>query len=195
MKDTTTKEIKYHISFFLTLSIFFISSCDGKSYNDINELIVEESGIKISKSKTDSLSEKKVDDIDIKKNKSGDFLVSWEVLSEYNTKNKKVGMNLKKIINKNISIKGFMIPLDYSAKSIKEFLLVPYMPSCAHVPPPPANMIINVKVNGKEGLKPSYYPVQISGKLEIVESSGKSNPYIPDGIYSMLTSSIKEVRR
>ena len=42
----------------------------------------------------------------------------WEILQEYDPKSKSVGINLKKVLDKNIIIKGFMIPLDYNAKSI-----------------------------------------------------------------------------
>ena len=39
---------------------------------------------------------------------------------------------------------GYIVPLDESAKGLKEFLLVPYYGACIHSPPPPANQIVYV---------------------------------------------------
>ncbi len=44
-----------------------------------------------------------------------------------------------------IRMPGFIIPLEYSAKGVTEFLLVPYVGACIHVPPPPANQLVLVK--------------------------------------------------
>ena len=37
------------------------------------------------------------------------------------------------------------MPLDFESTTVKEFLLVPFVGACIHVPPPPANQIIYVK--------------------------------------------------
>lgn len=129
---------------------------------------------------------------EVKLDKKGNLLASWELLSEYDLTKKKPSVNLAQVIGKKISIKGFMVPLDYSAKQIKEFLLIPYMPSCAHVPPPSANTIINVSFDGNKKLRPSYYPIEINGVLKVSKPSGKSNPYLPEGIYSIVATSISE---
>ena len=126
------------------------------------------------------------------KEKNGDYRLSWKILREYNLENKKIGKNLKEVLDKNVNIIGFMIPLDYSAKNIKEFLLVPYVPSCAHVPPPPPNMIIKVKVEGKKGMKLTYYPIEVVGKIKLVPPTGKSTNY---GAYSITASLVKEIKR
>ena len=130
--------------------------------------------------------------------------VKWKTFAQYNLKTKKAGKDLKKILNKKIAIVGFMIPLDYSKKTIKEFLLVPYYPSCSHVPPPPANQILKVKMSGKSGIKPSYFPVKVTGTTTIVKpKSKKGTPmgeshgqmmFMPEGVFSMKASKIKEMR-
>ena len=43
---------------------------------------------------------------------------------------------------KAIRIAGFMVPLEWGRREVKEFLLVPYFGACIHVPPPPPNQII-----------------------------------------------------
>ncbi|MDR2489482.1 MAG: DUF3299 domain-containing protein [Desulfovibrio sp.] len=46
-----------------------------------------------------------------------------------------------------IKILGFIAPLDWENDAeLKEFLLVPYFGACIHLPPPPANQIIYVKM-------------------------------------------------
>ncbi|MCP4915093.1 MAG: DUF3299 domain-containing protein [Oligoflexia bacterium] len=130
--------------------------------------------------------------------------VKWKTFSQYNLKTKTVGKDLKKVLNKNISIIGFMIPLDYSKKTIKEFLLVPYYPSCAHVPPPPPNQILKVQMSGKSGIKPSYFPVKVTGVTKLVKANKKKGTpigesegqmmYMPEGVFSMKASKIKEMK-
>jgi hypothetical protein len=46
-----------------------------------------------------------------------------------------------------VRIPGFVAPLDWeNFAELKEFLLVPYFGACIHLPPPPANQIIYVKL-------------------------------------------------
>lgn len=137
---------------------------------------------------------RKIKPLKLKQNKNGTFVASWGVLSEYDSKKNKAGMNLKKIIGKKVEVAGFMMPLDYSAKSIKEFLLVPYMPSCSHVPPPPNNQIISVKVKGNQGVEPLYYPVQMEGILKISKTKSK-DPYLPSGVFEMTVDKIEKRKR
>ncbi len=66
-----------------------------------------------------------------------------------------------------VRIPGFIAPLEYADNVITEFLLVPYFGACIHVPPPPANQTVLVKVGEGYGIKleESYNPVWIMGKL------------------------------
>ena len=52
---------------------------------------------------------------------------------------------------KRVHIGGYVVPLDFEATTVKEFLLVPFVGACIHVPPPPANQIVYVKV--EQGLR------------------------------------------
>ena len=45
-----------------------------------------------------------------------------------------------------VRIPGYLLPLEVSATKVTEFLLVPYIGACIHVPPPPPNQIIYVKI-------------------------------------------------
>lgn len=65
-----------------------------------------------------------------------------------------------------VRIGGYIVPLDFEATTIVEFLLVPFVGACIHVPPPPANQIIYVKV--AKGFKAggTFDPVTVSGTLK-----------------------------
>ena len=181
---------RYEFSFTMLLSLFSFSTFSNDS---IGKLILKETGEKVQIVKLNKTKDVKYKKIKFTKNKHGRFDITWKVLSEYNVKTKMPSENLKQVLNQDISIKGFMIPLDYSAKKIKEFLLVPYIPSCLHVPPPPGNMIINVKIDTSKNFKPSYYPIEVSGILKLLKETNKSEPYMDSGIYTITTKLIKEL--
>lgn len=46
-----------------------------------------------------------------------------------------------------VRIAGYVIPLDREWDEVREFLLVPYFGACIHVPPPPSNQIIYVRMD------------------------------------------------
>jgi hypothetical protein len=52
---------------------------------------------------------------------------------------------VKELDGKRVRIGGYVVPLDFEATAVKEFLLVPYVGACIHVPPPPVDQIIYVK--------------------------------------------------
>jgi len=43
-----------------------------------------------------------------------------------------------------VRIPGFLVKLEGDSQGVREFLLVPYFGACIHVPPPPANQVIDV---------------------------------------------------
>ncbi|OUR94987.1 hypothetical protein A9Q81_14590 [Gammaproteobacteria bacterium 42_54_T18] len=52
--------------------------------------------------------------------------------------------------NKKITLTGFIVPLEIESNAayptVSEFLLVPFLGACIHVPPPPANQLVYVKM-------------------------------------------------
>ncbi len=66
-----------------------------------------------------------------------------------------------------IRIPGFVVPLDWANKEVREFLLVPYFGACIHVPPPPSNQVIHVQpARALKGIT-AMDAVWVSGVLEI----------------------------
>lgn len=106
--------------------------------------------------------------------------VTWAQLAELDAdpaKASAVPESLTKLLDKPVTVKGFMMPLDYSKKKISEFLLMPYVPSCIHVPPPPANQLILVKMAKGNEIEPSFYPVELLGNLVIKPSKEFESSY------------------
>ena len=80
-----------------------------------------------------------------------------------------------------VRIPGYLLPLEMSETKVKEFLLVPYIGACIHVPPPPPNQIVHVNIVGKEGyrVKSMYEPVWVSGEISV--KSMVKDLYLVDG--------------
>ncbi len=69
---------------------------------------------------------------------------------------------------KTVSVPGFMVPLEDDADQVTEFLLVPFAGACIHVPPPPPNQMIYIKLrNGKHAKMSFTEPIVVSGQLHV----------------------------
>jgi hypothetical protein len=68
---------------------------------------------------------------------------------------------------KRVHIGGYVVPLDFEATNVKEFLLVPFVGACIHVPPPPPNQIIYVKAAKGFDVAGSFDPVYVTGTLKV----------------------------
>jgi hypothetical protein len=78
---------------------------------------------------------------------------------------------VKELNGKRVHIGGYVVPLDFEATKIKEFLLVPFVGACIHVPPPPANQIIYVKAAEAFDTTGNFDPVYVTGKLQTEAAS------------------------
>jgi hypothetical protein len=43
-----------------------------------------------------------------------------------------------------IRMPGYILPLEFDARGVTDFILVPYLGACIHVPPPPPNQLVFV---------------------------------------------------
>jgi hypothetical protein len=66
---------------------------------------------------------------------------------------------------------GYALPLEQSAEGVTEFLLVPYVGACIHVPPPPANQIVYVKLQTPYKVANLFDPVWITGRIAVEAAS------------------------
>lgn len=69
-----------------------------------------------------------------------------------------------------VRLPGYILPLEFEGTSVKEFLLVPYVGACIHVPPPPINQTVVVHLNQSYATKELYEPVWVTGRMTVKRS-------------------------
>lgn len=92
--------------------------------------------------------------------------VDWRLLGEMDYITGNSSSELKALDGKAVKIPGFMVPLEDDQKSVTEFLLVPSPQACIHVPPPPPNQMVYVKMT--RGGQAAVGPIWVYGTLNLV---------------------------
>lgn len=92
--------------------------------------------------------------------------VDWRLLGEMDYITGKSSSELQALNGKSVKIPGFMVPLEDDQRSVKEFLLVPSPQACIHVPPPPPNQMVYVRM--KRGTEAAMGPIWVYGTLNLV---------------------------
>lgn len=64
-----------------------------------------------------------------------------------------------------IRMPGFIIPLELDARGVSEFMLVPYVGACLHLPPPPANQLVVVATDTPWPDDELWDPVWVTGTM------------------------------
>lgn len=114
--------------------------------------------------------------------------VEWTLFSQLDLKSKVAATELSSRLKKPLTLSGFAIPLDFDKKEVDQFLFVPFVPTCMHVPPPAENQIIFVKSKTKLKVADLMYPLQVSGDVEL-DLKQKNDAY-----FNMKAKSIKVAR-
>mgnify|MGYP001812179374 FL=1 len=99
----------------------------------------------------------------------------------------------------NVRIAGYLLPIEFKGDKVTEFLLVPFVGACIHVPPPPANQIVHVRYN--EGFKTRgvFAPVWVNGAMATRLS--RENLHLVDGAadvsvgYRLVAKSVESYRQ
>ncbi len=89
-----------------------------------------------------------------------------EMQAEYDANSDAINRDLD---GAKVNLAGFVAPLNFDDDIITEFLLVPYFGACIHVPAPPPNQTVLVKVDEADGLNfdDSWGAVWVAGTLTI----------------------------
>jgi hypothetical protein len=85
---------------------------------------------------------------------------------------------------KYVKLPGYVVPLESDAGGLlTEFLLVPYYGACIHVPPPPSNQIVYVRLKKPYLLKSMADPVWITGTIttQLWTSDAADSDYVMTG--------------
>lgn len=93
--------------------------------------------------------------------------VDWRILGLLDYVTNEVPAELNAFNEQDVRIPGFVVPLEDNSKMITEFLLVPTPQACIHVPPPPPNQMVLVKMDKGFDASQAYGPVWVYGKLHI----------------------------
>ena len=73
-----------------------------------------------------------------------------------------------KLDQKQVKLPGFIVPLELDDNGkVTEFFLVPYFGACIHVPPPPPNQIVYVRMNKGIALDSIYEAYWITGRMKV----------------------------
>ena len=69
------------------------------------------------------------------------------------------------------------MPIVYDMTEVKEFLLVPYFGACIHVPAPPSNQVVHVKLQEPIAMAIlAAGPLETIGKMSVVKSTNDFAP-------------------
>lgn len=82
-----------------------------------------------------------------------------------------------------VRMSGYVVPLDRTATGVREFLLVPTFGACVHVPPPPPNQIVLVRLAERSPQWRTMDAVWVEGTLRIraADSGIAASSYAIDG--------------
>jgi len=94
--------------------------------------------------------------------------VDWRTLGELDYRSGTLSQALEELVNREVLIPGFMVPLDDFAETVAEFLLVPYFGACVHTPPPPPNQLVFARTAMPGGVAVEWWdPIWIRGVLKL----------------------------
>lgn len=89
---------------------------------------------------------------------------------------------------KTVTLPGFVVPLEMDAKTIDEFLLVPYYGACIHTPPPPANQTVHVVTDREHAYQGQLFDtVWVTGTFKVEKLSSE----LGDAGYRIEARSVK----
>jgi hypothetical protein len=91
----------------------------------------------------------------------------------------------------NVSLAGYMIPLDFTSEGVTDFVLVPFVGACIHVPPPPPNQLVFVTSERPFEARNLWDAVLVSGRLG---AEMKLTAVAQVG-YTMQASALEDFRR
>ena len=87
---------------------------------------------------------------------------------------------------RSVRMPGYALPLEFEDEGSRELLLVPFVGACIHVPPPPPNQMVLVRLEKPYVVDNLYAPVWVTGTLH-VEGTSRSLSYV-DGSAMLQTS-------
>ena len=98
-------------------------------------------------------------------------IVSWLTLVELDYETGQYSEELGQLKGTMVQLPGYVVPLHTEGNDILELNLVPQFGMCMHIPPPPPNQMVYVKLKNKVKFKDIFArPIWITGKFNIVNT-------------------------
>ena len=72
---------------------------------------------------------------------------------------------------RSVRLSGYVVPLKHKGTRVSEFLLVPYVGACIHVPSPPQNQIVYVTAKNPIKVKKLFSAVTVTGIMRTQSSA------------------------
>lgn len=115
--------------------------------------------------------------------------LDWYRLEALDVRTAVVPPSLREVDGALVRLPGYLVPIEDDLRRSAEFLMVPYFGACVHVPPPPENQMVYVRMaEGKEIdlFSNGWDPVWIIGYLHVepIESPYGRVGYHLDGLSS-----------
>ncbi len=95
----------------------------------------------------------------------------------------------KKYNGKLVRLPGYLVPLEFDGTGGTEFLLVPFVGACIHVPPPPPNQLVYATISKPYEMEGLFEPVYAVGILNTVLAETE----LADTSYVMKVDRFEEV--
>jgi hypothetical protein len=92
-----------------------------------------------------------------------------------------------------IRMPGYVLPLEFSGDEVTEFLLVPYVGACIHVPPPPPNQIVYVRARQPFKSEGLFAAIWVTGKMTVSKSTKSLS--LVDGVAAVAAAYAMEAVR
>ena len=112
-------------------------------------------------------------DLTIGNNKPTTQTIGWRLLQQLDYRSGQAPQKLKELHGQRVRVPGFVVPLSDRVAVLKEFLLVPDPQSCIHVPPPPPNLIVYVKLRKAVPYRDAFNPAWVVGILRIFKTKSQ----------------------
>ncbi len=84
-----------------------------------------------------------------------------------------------------VSLSGYIIPAPPAADGSAVGYLVPQVGMCSHLPPPPPNQLVRVRLRADQQVESLYTPVRVSGPLHVEPYD--TTVFVLDGEVRMLS--------
>ncbi|HVE51784.1 MAG TPA: DUF3299 domain-containing protein [Ramlibacter sp.] len=86
--------------------------------------------------------------------------------------------------NARVRLPGFVVPLSFEGKVMREFLLVPYYGACVHAPPPPSNQVVHVVMDKPAKGVEMMDTIWVSGRMRVASFNSEMGAagYRIDGV-------------